>query len=283
MSIFLVTAVAVVLTIIVGNIEYSRDPSTFFGAIFASWVAGLALFIGVGGLVAVVSLARPHQESFDARARILFRRQSGRHIDYIVSRISGVLEHYSEETYRRIMIKEFDENECKYLISMETTTTVRSYIDDIISNYVCPIRIIPKSQPPEGRKHKLVYTRIDGRAEGGSEEFDGDVDRKIATTIDGDKACKVEQCIEMWIKEKTEPCRNIPTRYTQKYLLFIENHLTNRSVNIKITEGMARENQEDWKQYSLSPGDKRALLQRVDLLPEQIVYDLRICSLDDGH
>src|SRR5436190_11638910 len=48
------------------------DPATHVGAVFAGWVAGLVLFT-IGGVAALVSLARPERESFDSRARILFR------------------------------------------------------------------------------------------------------------------------------------------------------------------------------------------------------------------
>jgi hypothetical protein len=89
------------------------SPDTNFGAVFASWVGGVALFAVAGTIVAIVSLVRPEHESFDARARILFRRQSGRHIDYAISRIKEVLEHYAEATERRIVINEYDEKSKK--------------------------------------------------------------------------------------------------------------------------------------------------------------------------
>src|SRR5437588_7652008 len=72
--------------------RWGLDPSTHFGAVFASWVGGVALFVIAGAVVALVSLARPEMESFDARARILFRRQTGKHIDYLIQRMQTVLE-----------------------------------------------------------------------------------------------------------------------------------------------------------------------------------------------
>ncbi|HWA91646.1 MAG TPA: hypothetical protein VG889_16525 [Rhizomicrobium sp.] len=44
------------------------DPIKFLGAAFAAWVGGIALFTVVGAAAAIVSLARPEQELFDARA-----------------------------------------------------------------------------------------------------------------------------------------------------------------------------------------------------------------------
>jgi len=75
--------------------KLGQNPSTHFGAVFASWVADLGLFILLGIVVYIYQLPpEPHTEAFDARARNLFKRRTGRHIDYIVERIKE-LEHYA--------------------------------------------------------------------------------------------------------------------------------------------------------------------------------------------
>src|SRR4029079_3618023 len=92
-AVFLAAVICILATVFIYWMGYGLDPATHFGAAFASWVGGLVLFVVAGTVVALVSLVRPENESFDARARILFRRQTGKHIDYIVDRIKGVLEH----------------------------------------------------------------------------------------------------------------------------------------------------------------------------------------------
>jgi len=63
------------------HIEYFekwKKPESHVGAVFASWVGGLVLFVIAGAFVAIVSLERPEKSPFEARARILcgFRRKS---------------------------------------------------------------------------------------------------------------------------------------------------------------------------------------------------------------
>ena len=91
-AIFCAWLVSVLLTLAIAFWGYNFDlDAPFWASVFTSWVAGVTLFTVVGGVVAGVSLVLPEKESFDTRARILFRRQSGLHIDYIVLRIKGDL------------------------------------------------------------------------------------------------------------------------------------------------------------------------------------------------
>ena len=50
-----VAIACIVATYFVWNAGYGHDPITPFGAIFAAWIAGLALFVITGILVALVS------------------------------------------------------------------------------------------------------------------------------------------------------------------------------------------------------------------------------------
>jgi hypothetical protein len=127
-----------------------QDPSTHWGAVFASWVGGVALFAVTGAVVAYVTLAQPEKEAFDARARILFRRQSGKHIDYIVKRIQDTLEHYSEQTDVHVVIRGYDEESKKFRIAVGHKVTLRSYVDDITSTYSSSIEYDDVAGPPPG-------------------------------------------------------------------------------------------------------------------------------------
>src|SRR5262249_5669575 len=91
-----VAAIAIAETCIVYLAGGGHNPVTFFGAVFTAWIGGLALFGITGIVVAIISLSRPENESYDARARILFRKQTGKHIDYAIEKIKESVEHYGE-------------------------------------------------------------------------------------------------------------------------------------------------------------------------------------------
>lgn len=81
-TLFLAIFICLALT---GGVYYvvgAPSPNDHWGSVFASWVGGVALFLVVGVASAITQVARPELESFDTRARILFRKQGGRNIDY---------------------------------------------------------------------------------------------------------------------------------------------------------------------------------------------------------
>ena len=63
-SIFLAMIIALAITYLCFHFDLWQDPATMGGAIFASWAGGVALFVVVGLIIAVVSLVRPEEESF---------------------------------------------------------------------------------------------------------------------------------------------------------------------------------------------------------------------------
>jgi hypothetical protein len=167
-------------SVIVYYIDHGTHPETFFGAVFASWLGGLALFIITGIAIFVFSIARPEKDSFDARARILFRRQAGRHIDYIVERIKGILEHYAESTEVTVSTISFHAGENKYRVASKNITQVRSYIDDVETTYVSALgRTNVTLPPPGGESNRLIYLRIDGTPHGLPEPFQAAFERPV--------------------------------------------------------------------------------------------------------
>src|SRR5687768_12878478 len=117
-TIFVTLALSLMITLIGYYVLGPIKPETRLGSIFTSWVGGVALFVVVGVATALASVARPEQESFDARARILFHRQSGPHIDYIISRIKQLLEQYAEHVERKFTFHEYDQANAKFRISI---------------------------------------------------------------------------------------------------------------------------------------------------------------------
>jgi hypothetical protein len=186
-TIIILVVACIVGTVVVYALGLGRDPVTLFGAIFSAWTGGLALFVITGIVIAFFSLAKPEHESFDARARILFRRQPGRHIDYIVSKIKEVLEHYAKKTTVKVTIMRYDEETRRFLLGVQDSITVRSYLDDVDTTWNSDIDYSEITSPPEGGvPNKLVYVRIDGVPTVPSEVFTDSIKRPISTRIQRD-------------------------------------------------------------------------------------------------
>jgi hypothetical protein len=260
---------SVVLSVLIYWIWGLPDPATHFGAVFASWVAGVALFAVFGAATTLVSVAQPERESFDARARILFRKQSGAHIDYIVSRIQGLLEHYAESTSRRLIIEEYDAGEAKFRAVTETISTVRSYIDDVPSTYKSKVQIGKATAPPEGSKPNcLRLLRVDGEAVESQKTFNDNLCVDFETTIDPKRSCVVENGFDVWVAAVTEKSTYTPARYTQSSRLEIENRLPRgTTVTIKLIYKDDRVHE-----IKIEGGEKRVLPDFNDLPPGKLVY-----------
>lgn len=268
--------VSMLLTCIPYYLGIGKDPATHFGAVFASWVGGVALFVVAGVVVAVVSLVKPEQESFDARARILFRRQSGKHVDYIVSRISHSLEQYAESTECLFSITGYDPAEKKYRLSYKSTIVVRSYIEDIRTSYNSYVSYSGvTTPPPNGDPNTLLYVRVDNTAIGGREDFETEVRREVNTTIDPDGACRIEHRVEFWALADQEPNSHAPRRYTQSLKLQVENICgLPGPVKIKFTQNGGN----TWNFIDLAQGELKDVLEARDLLPKAEVFDFRVLA-----
>jgi hypothetical protein len=248
------------------------DPEKEIGAVFAAWVGGLALFVIAGAFVAIVSLERPEQGSFDARARILFRRQHGRHVDYIVSRIKQALEHYAESTVVTVTIKSYDAAESKYRISRDSKTLVRSYIDDVQTKYVTKFDTAEVTLPPPGReRNRLIHVRVRGDPVGGGEDFDDKISRELSCDIAPGGSCEVHSLIEHWVLARTEPTTHRPIRYTQSLSVTFDNQLDSDVViEYKTLDAT------DFFHERVPAGRAKKVIEIKDLTPGDVVFDYRI-------
>jgi hypothetical protein len=247
------------------------DPATEIGAVFAAWVGGLALFVIAGAFVAVVSLGRPEHESFDARARILFRRQSGRHIDYIVAKIKQVLEHYAERTKIKVAVVAYDATTQMYRTSRISETIVRSYLDDVQTDYVTTLTLYNVSSPPPGGvPNRLVYARVAGSPVGVAENFENGIERPLSCTIGPNGTCEVCTSVESWVRANTEPNTHKPVRYTQVLLMEFEN-LLDHEVVIKFSIDEAT-----WETERFPPGSAKKFVEIKDVNPGKVALDYRI-------
>lgn len=268
-----IVAIAVVITAAIYYFGYGRDPLTDFGAIFAAWIGGLALFVITGIVVAIVSLARPEQESFDARARILFRRQAGKHIDYIISKLKAEFEHYAETTILKVTIRDFEPTEKKFRVSSVNDSVVRSYLDDVETTYQTTLHIEKTTPPPKGgASNRLVYVRIAGKQIGTAEEFADSITRPIHCRVDEDGTCDVCTMSDFWVVGTTEPNTHTTRRYTQRLSLVFENLLPSaQEVEIKLTIDGTH-----WITEKLSLGESRQVAEFKDIKPGIQLFDYRI-------
>jgi hypothetical protein len=265
--------VSILGTAIIYYLGYWLDPATHMGSVFSAWVGGLALFLVAGSVVAIVSLVRPENESFDARARILFRRQAGKHIDYIVSKIKEALEHYSERTMNKITIIDYDSTSRRFLITSTNSVFVRSYLDDVETTYISHLNMANVTAPPAGgQSNRLIYTRVSGTPIGASEEFANSIERPISCRIDRDGVCEVDSMIEFWVQAEDEANTHAPRRFTQILCLTLENLLhSGQPIDVKLTlDGT------NWITERLLPGVSKQVIEIKDLKPGVLAYDYRI-------
>jgi hypothetical protein len=273
-SILIATLFAIAGTMFVYALGIGHDPATFFGAIYAGWIGGLALFVLIGAAVAIVSLVRPEEESFDSRARILFRRETGRHIDYIVDRMKHTFEHYSESVVSVLTVHDYDPPEKKFFISWKCATTIRSYIDDVDTFYESSIDIREVTPPPSGKQsNRLAFYRV---AEGpyGGQDFTTELKVPFSATIAKGGVCEVEHQMDYWVRAEDEENEYSPKRYSQSVTLQVENHLgKNLDLRLSLDQGKT------YSDLHLRPGERRVVARCSDIKPSVQVYDIRLRPL----
>jgi hypothetical protein len=271
--VFASSLATLVATCVVYLLGWGLDPSTHFGAIFASWVSGVVLFVVVGSVIALVSLARPERESFDSRARILFRRQTGKHIDYIITKITEAAEHYAERTVIRISIRNYDEATQKYRISSASDIVVRSYLDDIETTYNSYLGLKGITLAPEGKDpNRLLVLRVAGKAVGMPEDFEESISRPLSCKVEADGSCEISSVTEFWVRADEEANVHRPRRYTQLLTLHFENLISSgQTVALKVSRDAA-----NWVTEQLPHGTSKQVIEVRDVKPDEIAYDFRI-------
>jgi hypothetical protein len=271
-TLFIAILICLALTGMVYYVVGVPPPDSHWGSVFASWVGGVALFLVVGVATAITQVARPELESFDTRARILFRKQSGRHIDYIVGRVQELLEHYADTTRRKVSVNEYHAEEGKFLVAVQTAVSVRSYIDDVRSTYGSTIRLRNVTAPPPGRSNRLVFVRADGKSLNAGADFTDAVETPFQTTIEAGCPCLVESRVEFWVAHATEPNTYRPARYSQQVVLEIENNLHDgREVVAALFEGENRVGE-----VRIPSGESRIVVEVTDAPPLEQVFDFRL-------
>lgn len=277
-AVLLATDVSVAATLTGFDLGLNGDAGgKFLHDVFAAWVGAIAFFGIVGLVVTVVSLARPEEERFENRARILFRGQDGRHIEYIVKRISETFEQYAEHVTDVITIRDFDQTSGRFLVNAEATTILRNYIDDVQSKFESRIRMQDVADPPPGRQpNRLTFLDVGGASTGSRVFRDGRLAVPIETIIPKRGSCRVAYGMEYWVQAGTEPNTYAPVRYTLYVGLTIRNHIPDGlPVHIRLT----KDGGGTFDDHHLRPGEERLICEARDLEPATEAYDFRILPL----
>ena len=269
---------ATLLGLAIGLQDEAPAAGHFAHEVFAGWVPTIAFATTVGLIVAVVSLARPEDDNFEARAAILFRGQTGKHVEYVVQKLRSTFEHYAETVQEEMSITDYDAGEGKFYASSQNVTRLKSYITDVSTTYKSPFGISDVAPPPPGKPdNRLVYLTINGRPHACRSFVGTDLDDTLETTIDKAATCVVEMRMDYWIAAETEPNTWTPSRYSQRVDIALRNCLPGGQV---LPLRLQRENGAAWQDFRIQPGELFILCARADVSPEAgEVYDFRLLPL----
>lgn len=224
--------IASILTLIIWwRFPDASNVATFFGAAFASWVSGFLLFIITGLVIALVTLLRPEREIFEARARNLLQRQTGPHINYIISKLHDLFEPYLEEMTRDISIIDYDATSKMFLVTQDSILSYRSYLPDIPVVFDSRVGYVNGNKSPEGRKRaSFTFLKIDGKTIGAAEEFDVSIIRDFQIAVHPSSTVKVRYRLTYWVLADVESNRQRVKRFTRKLVVTLHNHLSTETV-----------------------------------------------------
>ncbi|TPL75121.1 hypothetical protein [Mesorhizobium sp. B2-3-15] len=273
----------VILTVLIASaitfIIWWRYPdasnvTTFFGAAFASWVSGFILFIITGFVIALVTLLRPEREIFEARARNLLQRQTGPHINYIISKLHDLFEPYLEEMTRDIAIIDYDVTSKMFLLTQDSVLSYRSYLPDIPVVFDSQVGYVNGNKSPDGKKKaSFTFLKVDGKTVGSSEEFDVSIRRDFQISVHPLSTVKVRYRLTYWVLADAEPNRQLVKRFTRKLLVTVHNHLSTETVTVY------HPNDEELK-WSIPAGEQAQVVNMNELTPTKdantFAFDFRL-------
>jgi len=252
----------------------ATNVQTFFGAAFASWVSAYLLFIITGLIIAIVTLARPDQELFEARARNLLQRQTGPHINYIVGKLHDLFEPYLQEVKRSLTVVDFDQVTGLFLVNQETELVYKSYLVDIPVTFDSKIGYANGTRAPDGRqKCCLTHLKVDGKAVGELEEFEEEIARPFKMQVLPQSLVSVTYRMALWIRANDEANRQRVKRFTRNLTVTVHNQLATRAVVIVHP-------QDTDLNRTVQPGEAVLIVNLKEIPPaqndDQFAYDFRL-------
>ena len=247
--------------------ETATNPSTFWGAVFASWTGGLVLAVVVTLVATFAQFARPDREVFEERARNLLRKEAGAHVDFIIPRIQKLLQPYCQTVVRTMVVAEFDEPSRRFRINQHTHNELKSYLNDMPVEFESALVYQNGTPAPDGKAScSLSYLKVDGRSIGEPQDFVDGIRRPFEMTIIPHHNCHIDHRMVLWVQEGTEQNRHYPTRFTRFQEVFVDNQLHSLPILVKLTMPEPRE-------ISILPGERARIVELVDSAPRSVQDD----------
>lgn len=264
---------ATVATTVTGVVHISgwfNDPSDFWGAVFASWVAGVILFDSGGLAVAIFSLTQPETFHFAERVGILFQGDHGPHIDYAVKRLQA-LEHYDQSADHEYIIDEKRSDAAKFYIVMDSVSAVMPFIADRRSSYEYPLGWAAMPPPPDGgRPNKLAYVRVNGaQVHAPAPITQEGLSKILPITIEPAESAKIEVSMNSWCSDGGH-VTYCPVRFTRKIRVVFKNR-TDAPIWLQ-------RHKPPGTVIQLTPGDPVAVYEGLEIEPGAQLYDFSVLS-----
>lgn len=268
---------AIFCALILSVLFYERfpnatDASQFEGAFFASWLSGIALTAVITVAVTIATLARPHQDVFEARARNLLKRQTGPHIDYIIPQIQQLLKPFCESAIREMTITDYDEKTKLFRVNQYTDNQLKSYLNDIPVRFDTQLEYKRGTPAPDGEEQcSLTYLKVDGTPVGGLEHFADQIVRPFPMVVHPNESCRIEHRMVYWVEAESEQNRHMPTRFTNSLRVTVHNQLASRQI-VAIHPSL---NGKEVK-IPIDAGTSAVVVDLKDLAPGEWAYDFRL-------
>ncbi|MBR9973092.1 hypothetical protein [Magnetospirillum sulfuroxidans] len=268
-------AAAAILTLFFAQL--SVEKALFWPGFYQSWTAGFVAFMLFGVATTVASLAKPEDDDFDRRVRILFGGQTGRHIDYIAGAVAKV-GYYADLIERVYCIEQMDFTQDCYLMSVSHRASIRHYIRDVASTEFLEFSYVPDLVPgqnPVGHLISVTVTGADGvvRKKVGAAGLpilpQAGIDEKWSIDIGKGETINVEVKFRVWCKLGENEVFD-PARFAKKIETKIERTCNGPDVTLKCkVRGVEIV-------YPLSSGGVVKIPVVDDCSPEENAYSFRL-------
>ena len=277
------------------TVPTAMDATTFEGAAFASWLAGLALAVVVTLSITLATIARPHAEVFEARARNLLRRQAGPHIDHIIPQIQKLLQPYCEEAVREMFVTDYNNETQIFRVNQYTNNYLKSYLNDMPVKFESKLAYLNGTAAPNGHETcSLTYLRVGGDTIAENERFNDKLTITFSMLVHPHETCQIEHRMAYWVKAKTERNRHVPVRFTNHLTVLVHNQLPSQPIKASVFAVSSELNEEGVevgpdgkpidstvvptlvKEIRIPAGSVETVIKLDDLPPRRYAYDFRL-------
>lgn len=225
--IVIATSVNVFMTVLIYfAVPSATDISHFWGSVFVSWLAGVALFVFLGVIVTIISIFDPHDEPLDARIKILFAGRHGADVGFAVDQVKHALQPFVERADIKMVIVEYESQSRLYKVNHTTKSLIRALLPDLVTRLESQVGIRSVAPAPLDRQPNTVeFVRVDGEEIYSGDQFLEGITYPITVSLAPEKPSTIEYRAVYWSEVAREPHRHIPARYVRLLQLSVENRL----------------------------------------------------------